>query len=48
MSSWEYLIVPLDEAAKMKKKSADLRPEHLNVLGAQGWEAVAVTLNQGT
>jgi hypothetical protein len=36
MSKWEYLIVPLDEAAKMKRKSADLRPEHLNELGSQG------------
>lgn len=47
MDSWEYLVVPLDEAAKIKKKSADLRPQHLNELGSQGWEAVGVTLKQG-
>jgi hypothetical protein len=47
MSSWEYPIVPLDQAAKIKKKSADLRPEHLNELAAQGREAVALTLTQG-
>ena len=45
--SWEYLVVPLRDAAGLKKKSADLRPDHLNELGAQGWEAVGVSLKQG-
>ena len=43
---WEYLVVPLDEAGKVKK-SADLRPERLNELGSQGWEAVGLTLKRG-
>lgn len=45
--SWEYLVVPLRDAAGLKKKSADLRPDHLNELGAEGWEAVGVSLKQG-
>lgn len=47
MQRFEYLVVPLDEAAKLKKHSADLAPARLNELGAQGWEAVGVTLKQG-
>ena len=44
---WEYLVVPLEEAGKVKKKSADLNPAHLNELGAKGWEAVGLTLKRG-
>ena len=44
---WEYLVVPLEEAGKVKKKSADLTPARLNNLGAQGWEAVGLTLKRG-
>ena len=47
MTSWEYLVVPLKEAAGLKKKSDGLAPERLNELGAEGWEAVGVTLKQG-
>ncbi len=47
MQRWEYLIVPLQEAGNLKKRSADLRPDRLNELGAQGWEAVGVTLKRG-
>ena len=43
---WEYLIVPLDDAGGLKK-GTDLRPEHLNELGAQGWEAVGLSLKKG-
>jgi hypothetical protein len=43
---WEYLVLPLQDAGKLKKKS-DLRPERLNQLGAQGWEAVGLTLKRG-
>jgi hypothetical protein len=43
MSSWEDPIVPPDQAAKIKNKTADLRPEHLNELAAQRREAVALT-----
>ena len=44
---WEYLVVPLEEAGKVKKKGADLSPARLNDLGAQGWEAVGLTLKRG-
>lgn len=47
MQRWEYLVVPLEEAGKIKKKSPDLRPDRLNELGAQGWEAVGLTLKRG-
>lgn len=47
MQRWEYLVVPLEEAGKVKKRSADLRPDRLNDLGAQGWEAVGLTLKRG-
>ena len=47
MRRWEYLIVPLEEAGKVKKRSADLRPDRLNQLGAEGWEAVGLTLKRG-
>ena len=44
---WEYLIVPLRDARGIKKKSADLKPDHLNDLGSQGWEAVGLSLKSG-
>jgi hypothetical protein len=47
MQNWEYLVVPLQAAGGLNKKSADLSPEHLNELGAQGWEAVGITLKRG-
>lgn len=47
MQRWEYLLVPLEEAGKVKKRSAELRPGRLNELGAQGWEAVGLTLKRG-
>lgn len=47
LQRWEYLIVPLEEAGKVKKKSADLNPARLNELGAEGWEAVGLTLKRG-
>jgi hypothetical protein len=43
---WEYLVVPLAEAGKIKKGS-DLRPDRLNQLGSEGWEAVGVSLKTG-
>ena len=46
-SRWEYLVVPLADARKLKKGSADQQPHHLNELGSQGWEAVGVTLKNG-
>ena len=44
---WEYLVVPLETAGGLKKKSADLRPDRLNELGSQGWEAVGLSLKRG-
>jgi hypothetical protein len=46
MEKWEYLVVPLEAAGAIKKR-ADLQPEHLNELGAQGWEAVGLSLKKG-
>ena len=47
MQRWEYLVVPLEQAGKVKKRSADVRPDRLNELGEQGWEAVGLTLKRG-
>jgi hypothetical protein len=44
---WEYLAVPLQDAARLKKKSDDLAPDHLNELGSRGWEAVGLSLKYG-
>jgi hypothetical protein len=43
---WEYLLVPLSDAAGLKK-GGELMPERLNELGAQGWEAVGLSLKKG-
>jgi hypothetical protein len=47
MQKWEYLVVPLQEAGGIKKKSSDVRPDRLNELGRDGWEAVGLTLKRG-
>jgi hypothetical protein len=47
MERWEYLVVPLRDAARLKKSSKELAPDRLNELGSEGWEAVGVTLKQG-
>ena len=44
---WEYLILPLPEAKGLKKSDDPWTPERLNDLGAQGWEAVGLTLKRG-
>ena len=44
---WEYRAVPLKDAGDLKKNSDDLSPARLNELGAQGWEAVGLTLKRG-
>jgi hypothetical protein len=44
---WEYLVVPLEGVKKLKKDSAPLVPDSLNELGAQGWEAVGLSLKVG-
>ena len=38
--------MPIADAAGVKK-SSELVPPRLNELGAQGWEAVGVTLKKG-
>lgn len=43
---WEYLVVPVEGAGGLKK-GTDLKPERLNELGAQGWEAVGLSLKKG-
>jgi hypothetical protein len=47
MDRWEYLVVPLKEATKLKKGSGALEPARLNELGSEGWEAVGLSLKQG-
>ncbi|HEX6601991.1 MAG TPA: hypothetical protein VF030_05065 [Solirubrobacterales bacterium] len=47
MQKWEYMVAPLEPAAKLKKKSTGLAPDRLNELGADGWEAVGLTLKRG-
>ena len=44
---WEYMLVPLDEAGGLKKASEGLRVDRLNALGAEGWEAVGLSLKKG-
>jgi hypothetical protein len=46
VTRWEYLVVPLRDAARLKDSKA-LTPDHLNELGSEGWEAVGVYLKQG-
>ena len=47
MQNFEYLIVPLGDARKVKKNSPGVAPDRLNELGSQGWEAVGLSLKQG-
>ena len=44
---FEYLVVPLKEAKNLKKDEDAFAPEHLNELGAEGWEAVGLSLKYG-
>jgi hypothetical protein len=47
VQTWEYLVAPLKDAADMKKGSDGFTPSGLNKLGADGWEAVGVSLKKG-
>ena len=47
MQKWEYLVVPLEEVKKLKKDAGALPPSRLNQLGAEGWEAVGLSLEYG-
>jgi hypothetical protein len=42
----EYLVVPIEDAKRLKKSSDGLAPGRLNDLGAEGWEAVGLSLKQ--
>jgi hypothetical protein len=44
---FEYLVVPLKEAKKLKREEDTFVPEHLNELGEEGWEAVGLSLKYG-
>jgi hypothetical protein len=44
MTQWEYIVAPLEEVKKMKKDASPSTPAHLNELGAEGWEAVGLSL----
>ena len=41
------MVVSLDDAAGLRKTSVGLTPVRLNDLGAQGWEAVGLSLKKG-
>jgi hypothetical protein len=43
---FEYMVVPL-QPAKGMKKDAPWIPDDLNEYGADGWDAVGVTLKAG-
>jgi len=44
---FEYLVVPLKEAKKLKGEEDAFSPEQLNELGGEGWEAVGLSLKYG-
>ncbi len=46
-TTFEYLVVPLKEAKSLKKDDQAWMPERLNELGAEGWEAVGLSLKYG-
>ena len=47
MQKWEYRVMPLPDAKSLKKNSGALSPDKLNELGAEGWEAVGLSLKYG-
>ena len=47
MTKWEYLVVPLRDAGRLKKNSDGLVHNRLNELGSEGWEAVGVSVKSG-
>jgi hypothetical protein len=44
---WEYLAVPFKDDGDLKKSSNGVSPARLNELGADGWEAVGLSLKRG-
>ena len=47
VQKWEYLLVPLGEAAGVKKGRQGTLPDRLNEGGMQGWEAVGLSPKKG-
>ena len=47
VQKWEYLVAPFKAAGDLKKSSTAESPAQLNELGAQGWEAVGLSLKRG-
>lgn len=47
MQTWEYLVVPLADVRNLKKDAPALRPDRLSELGAEGWEAVGLSVKNG-
>jgi hypothetical protein len=47
MQKYEYLVAPLDDAKHVKKDADGIRPDRLNALGSEGWEAVGLSLKAG-
>jgi hypothetical protein len=47
MQKYEYLVAPLDDAKRVKKDADGIRPDRLNALGSEGWEAVGLSLKAG-
>jgi hypothetical protein len=47
LATWEYLVVPLQEAKGLRKADDPWAPDQLNELGRQGWEAVGLSLKYG-
>ena len=44
---WEYKLAPLGEAGSLQRGSDGLTLDRLNELGADGWEAVGLSLKKG-
>ncbi len=44
---WEYKLAPLGEAGSLKRSSDGITLDGLNELGADGWEAVGLSLKKG-
>ena len=44
---WEYLAVPFKDAGDLTKSSNGVSPARLNERGADGWEAVGLSLKRG-
>ncbi|MGA2905521.1 MAG: hypothetical protein ABSD98_16975 [Candidatus Korobacteraceae bacterium] len=48
MTKWEYLIVDMNYGVFEGGGKETMRPDRINELGDEGWEAVAVWLEEST